>query len=225
MPGYQALLTDLDGTLIHSQDCICDALLAAFQTVSKVTPSKEEIMGMFGLPVEVMLTTLTDISPDDKETIADFIEEYKRQYPIHMERARLIDGALETVKYIEGLGCPVCLITSERRKNAAHILGRMGLDRYIRFMGTRDDVTCFKPDPEPILKGAAACGTAPKGCVYIGESPFDIEAGVAAGVFTVAVPSGNWPVDSLVEQSPDCVVKDITELCSIFDESRRRRTI
>lgn len=219
MPAYKALLTDLDGTLIHSQDCICDALAEAFQKVSKVIPGKEDIMGMFGLPVEVMLTSLTDISPDDKEAIAVFIEEYKRQYPIHMERARLIDGAMETVKYIEGLGCPVCLITSERRKNAAHILRRMGLDQYIRFMVTRDDVTSFKPDPEPIAKGAAACGVLPEDCVYIGESPFDIEAGVAAGVFTVAVPSGNWPVDSLVEKSPDCVITDIRQLCSIFDES------
>ena len=77
MSGYQALLTDLDGTLIHSQDCICDALFAAFQKVSRVIPSKEQIMGMFGLPVEVMLTTLTDISQDNKETITQFIEEYK----------------------------------------------------------------------------------------------------------------------------------------------------
>ena len=225
MSGYQALLTDLDGTLIHSQDCICDALFAAFQKVSRVIPSKEQIMGMFGLPVEVMLTTLTDISQDDKETITQFIEEYKRQYPIHMEHARLIDGALETMQYIESLGCPICLITSERRKNAAHILKQMGLDRYIRNMVSRDDVTRFKPDPEPILKGAAACGMNPEDCVYIGESPFDIKAGVAAGVYTVAVPSGNWSLDSLMEQSPDCVVNEIKELCSIFDHSEKRRRI
>ena len=79
MTRYKALLTDLDGTLIHSQDCICDALAEAFEKVSGGRPAKEDIMGMFGLPVEVMLTTLTDISPDDHGTIEDFIEEYKRQ--------------------------------------------------------------------------------------------------------------------------------------------------
>lgn len=64
-----------------------------------------------------------------------------------------------------------------------------------------------------------------EGCVYIGESPFDIKAGVAAGVYTVAVPSGNWSLDSLTEQSPDCVVNEIKELCSIFDHSEKRRRI
>ncbi len=217
MPQYKALLTDLDGTLIHSQDCICAALAEAFQKVSKVTPAKGDIMGMFGLPVEVMLTELTDVSPEDHETIADFIEEYKRQYPIHMERAALIDGALETVRHIHGLGCPVCLITSERRKNALHILRRMGLDQYIGLLVTRDDVTRFKPDPEPILKGARVCGHLPRECVYIGESPFDIEAGVAAGVYTVAVPSGNWPLRSLKEKHPNRVIEYIRELRGIFD--------
>ena len=111
MARYKALLTDLDGTLIHSQDCICDALAEAFEKVSGGRPAKEDIMGMFGLPVEVMLTTLTDLSPDDHGTIGDFIEEYKRQYPIHMEGARLIDGALETMGHIWDLGCQICLIT------------------------------------------------------------------------------------------------------------------
>ena len=219
MTRYKALLTDLDGTLIHSQDWICDALAEAFEKVSGGRPAKEDIMGMFGLPVEVMLTTLTDISPDDHGTIGDFIEEYKRQYPIHMEGARLIDGALETMGHIWDLGCQICLITSERRKNASHILKQMGLDRYISLLVTRDDVVRFKPDPEPILKGAIVCGCLREECVYIGESPFDIEAGVAAGIYTVGVPSGNWPLKSLEEKKPDCVINDIRDLCSIFDKS------
>ena len=65
----------------------------------------------------------------------------------------------------------------------------------------------------------SVCGCLKEECVYIGESPFDIEAGVAAGIYTVGVPSGNWPLGSLEEKKPDCVIKDISELCSIFDES------
>ncbi|WP_270816426.1 HAD family hydrolase [Hungatella effluvii] len=216
MPRYKALLTDLDGTLVHSQDCICEALIKSFQNVKVRVPSKDEIMGMFGLPVEVMLTTLTETDTEDRDTILRFIEEYKKQYPIYMEGAGMIEHAFETVNRISEMDCPVCLITSERRKNAEHILRRLGLDKPIKFMVTRDDVTRFKPDPEPILKGAAACGYRPEECVYIGESPFDIEAGVAAGAYTVAVPSGNWPRQSLEEQSPDCLIEDISQLLPIF---------
>ncbi|MDO5406231.1 MAG: HAD hydrolase-like protein [Eubacteriales bacterium] len=218
MPRYKALLTDLDGTLIHSQDCICDALADSFAGIGVRVPTKEEIMGMFGLPVEEMLTTLTETRKEDLNTIERFIEEYKRQYPIHMERAKMIDHAMETLIEIHAMGCPICLITSERRKNAKHILNRMGLDAYIRFMVTRDDVTRFKPAPEPIAKGIEICGFTAGECAYIGESPFDIEAGVSAGVYTVAVPSGNWSRQSLIEKSPNCLIKDISELLKIFKE-------
>lgn len=218
MPGYKALLTDLDGTLVHSQDCICAALADAFKETGVRVPSKEEIMGMFGLPVEVMLTALTEVQEDERKKIDSFIEAYKKYYPIRMEGAVLIDGAMETLEKIYAAGHHICLITSERRKNAGHILHRLGLDAYIKYLVSRDDVTHFKPDPEPIEKGAKACGVSVGECIYIGESPFDIEAGKAAGAYTVAVPSGNWPRQSLEEKHPDCLVENISQLANIFKQ-------
>lgn len=213
---FKALLTDLDGTLVHSQDPICDALEESFRHVGAAPPGKEAILGMFGLPVEVMLTTLSEVTEEETERIAEFIAEYKRQYPVKMVRARLIDHAAETLSRVRGTGAPICLITSERRQNARFILHALGLDRYIGYLVSRDDVTRFKPDPQPLVKAAALVGCAPAECVYIGESPFDIQAGVAAGVYTVAVPSGNWPAESLAECKPDVMIADIQELQPLF---------
>ena len=62
---FQALLTDLDGTLVHSQDPICEALKEAFRHVEAVAPSKQAILNMFGLPVEVMLISLSDVQENE----------------------------------------------------------------------------------------------------------------------------------------------------------------
>ena len=216
MTYYKALLTDLDGTLVHSEDCICDALVCAFRHVKTRIPDKKEIMDMFGLPVEQMLTTLTDIEVSEKERIDAFIEEYKRQYPIYMAHASLIDGAYETLKTVYNRQIPICLITSERRKNAEYILKQLKLFPMISYIVSRDDVQYFKPHPEPIEKGAEKCRVSERECLYIGESPFDIEAGVRAGVFTVAVASGSWPEESLMACNPDLFVKDISEITKYF---------
>lgn len=213
---FKALLTDLDGTLVHSQDPICDALEESFRHVGAVPPGKDAILGMFGLPVEVMLTTLSDVAADETERIEEFIAEYKRQYPAKMVQARLIDRALKALSAARDAGFPICLITSERRQNAQFILHALELDRYIGYLISRDDVTRFKPDPEPLLKAAALVGYKPEECIYIGESPFDIQAGVAAGVYTVAVPSGNWSEESLAECSPSIMIRDIGELPALF---------
>lgn len=215
--NYRALLTDLDGTLIHSQDAICSALFEAFAHVGAIVPAKEAILGMFGLPVEVMLTELGGVNKDDADRISEFIAEYKRQYPKHMRTgASLIKNAKETMDAISAAGYPICLITSERRQNAQFILKNLALDNSVRFLISRDDVTRFKPDPEPLMSAIRLLGQIPRECVYIGESPFDIQAGVASGVYVAAVGSGNWSVQSLLECDPDVILDDISELAQLF---------
>lgn len=213
---FGGLLTDLDGTLIHSQDAICEALYVCFSHVGARVPEKQEIMDMFGLPVEVMLRQLGGIEVSDA-VAAEFIAEYKRQYPVHMaDGSRLIDNAKETVDAIAAQDIPICLITSERRVNAQFILDRRGLSSSIPYLISRDDVTRFKPDPEPLVRAMQLIGREPAQCVYIGESPFDIEAGVASGAYVAAVASGNWSVESLLEKKPDVLLDDISELLPLF---------
>ncbi len=212
MKQIKAILTDLDGTLQDSTDSICAALHDSFINVGVLPPSKQSILNMFGLPVEVMLTELTGVSPDDKAKIDEFLAEYKRQYPIHMEHAGLIDGAEAAMRHFAAQGCPICLITSERQKNVNHVLKKYGMQDVLRYVITRDDVTHFKPHPEPLLKGAQKMGVMPEDCAYIGESPFDMQAGKAAGVYTIGVPSGCWSLQSLIDCRPDRIIDRIGDL-------------
>ncbi len=215
--GYRALLTDLDGTLIHSQDAICEALFSSFADVGARIPSKEEILSMFGLPVEEMLISLGGVLRTEEARVEDFITAYKRWYPVKMRTgARLIANALETVNAIATAGYPVCLITSERRDNARFILDALKLSGAVRYMISRDDVIHFKPNPEPILLAAQLVGIAAEQCVYIGESPYDIKAGVAANVYVAAVASGGYTKETLLACNPDLLVKNISELKMLF---------
>lgn len=219
---FSGLLTDLDGTLIHSQDAICSALYECFSHVRARVPAKQEIMDMFGLPVEVMLMQLGGISPQQTDVIEEFITEYKRQYPVHMAKgATLIEHAKPTMDAIADAGYPICLITSERRTNAQFILERLQLSKAIPYLISRDDVTHFKPDSEPLVKAMDLIGLRPEECVYIGESPFDIQAGVQSGAFVAAVASGNWSKESLLECMPDVLLSDISELIPLFHHNNK----
>lgn len=215
--GYQALLTDLDGTLIRSEDAICEALADSFAEVGAKVPTKEQILSMFGLPVEEMLIALGGVGRWEEARIALFISAYKRWYPVRMRNgATLIVNAKETVDSIAAAGYPVCLITSERRSNAAFILDALSLSRAVRRMISRDDVVQFKPNPEPVLLASRLVGLEPEDCVYVGESPYDIQAGLSAGAYVAAVASGGYPEASLVACNPDVMLNDIAELTALF---------
>lgn len=213
---FCALLTDMDGTLIHSEEPICRAIQIAFEEVGKKRPPTDALLRMFGLPVEQMLVALSDTSADDSACIDAFIRAYKRQYPICMAEATCIDGVKETLRAVQARGIPICLITSERRSNATYILDRLGLLPYLAHMVTRDEVTQCKPHPKPILAAAEAAGTPIGQCLYIGESPFDMQAGLAAGVYTVGVASGHWGVETLIACKPNEIVAQFSDILSLF---------
>jgi pyrophosphatase PpaX len=216
MKKIRALLTDLDGTLIGSVDPICNALFECFRYVDAPVPEKQQIVDMFGLPVEVMLMELGGVKPEETERIDRFIAEYKRQYPIHMVKAKILPGVEETLAYFHDAGVKICLITNERRQNATHILDALGLSRFIKYMISRDDVTRFKPDPQPLHLAAEQVGQAGEDCAYIGEAPYDIQAGVASGIYTVAVPSGTWSPESLAACDPNRMIGAFSELMDLL---------
>ena len=64
-----------------------------------------------------------------------------------------------------------------------------------------------KPDPEPVLLAIERLGGTPDEAVYVGDSPFDIGAAKAAGVFAVAVGWGGiHPDERLLAEEPDAFV-------------------
>ena len=216
--GYLALLTDLDGTLIRSEDAICEALADSFAEVGARIPTKQKILSMFGLPVEEMLIALGGVGRWEEARIALFISAYKHYYPIRMRLGvTRIANAKETVDSIAAAGYPVCLITSERRSNAQFILETLALSGAVRQMISRDDVVHFKPNPEPLLLASQLVGFAPGDCVYIGESPYDIQAGLTAGAYVAAVASGGYSEQSLLACEPDLFLNDISELTALFE--------
>ena len=74
-----------------------------------------------------------------------------------------------------------------------------------------------KPHPEPVLAALERLGSSPDEAAFIGDSPFDMGAGKAAGVFTVAVSWGKiHPVERLVEAGADAVVHTPEELLDVL---------
>ena len=72
-----------------------------------------------------------------------------------------------------------------------------------------------KPDPAPVLAALELLGARPAEAAFVGDSPFDVAAGKAAGVFTIAVAWGNiHPVNALVEA--DVLVETPQELLDVL---------
>jgi pyrophosphatase PpaX len=74
-----------------------------------------------------------------------------------------------------------------------------------------------KPDPDPVLKALELLETGPAEAAFVGDSPYDIAVGKAAGVFTVAVSWGKiHPEERLLEAGADVLVHSPKELLDVL---------
>lgn len=79
---------------------------------------------------------------------------------------------------------------------------------------TAHDVTHGKPSPEPYLKGLEIAGRAPEEAMVIENAPLGVQAGHAAGCFTVAVATGPIPESELLRSGADIVFHSMPEFAS-----------
>lgn len=68
-----------------------------------------------------------------------------------------------------------------------------------------------KPEPDLLLVAAQDLGVTPAGCVYIGDSKSDVLAAKAAGMMSIAVPSGGRPRSDYEQAGADVIVDSLLE--------------
>lgn len=77
---------------------------------------------------------------------------------------------------------------------------------------TAYDVTHGKPHPEPYLKAWERCGLDKKDCCVVENAPLGIQAGKAAGLFTIGVNTGVLHREDLEAAGADVVFDNMQQL-------------
>lgn len=104
------------------------------------------------------------------------------------------------------------VVTSKRHAMAQRGLEMSGIADHFQCLIGHDDWPEHKPAPGPILRGCELLGVAPECSLYVGDSPFDIQAGNAAGCATAAALWGMFPREALAAERPTFMCDSLTEL-------------
>ena len=92
-----------------------------------------------------------------------------------------------------------------------------GLEANFEVVIGSEDTERHKPDPDPILEALTRLDAAPEDAAYVGDSPFDVRAAKAAGVYAVAVAWGGiHGADALEREEPDVLVHHAEELLGVL---------
>ena len=211
---WAAVLFDLDGTLADTTELILRCYRHTMRAHLGEAPPDERWMAGMGTPLREQLKDFAR----DAEEAARMAETYSTyQRVIHDEMVSAFPGALEVVHALKATGAAVGVVTSRRNLMAQRTLACAGFDGMMDILVAADDVVRAKPDPEPVLMALDRLGMTglASRTLFVGDSPFDIRAGRAAGTRTAAALWGPFPHDSLRAEGPDHLVCRIEELLEL----------
>lgn len=207
---------DLDGTLADTVPLILRCYRHTMRThLGKELPD-ERWLRTIGTPLRDQLRPFAR----DSDEAAAMLQTYVAfQRSVHDEMVRPFDGAREAVEEVVRSGAPVAVVTSKHREMALRTLGRCKLSDLVSVLVGADDVERGKPDPEPVraaLERLSLAGSADR-VLFVGDSPFDIQAGQAAGVRTAAALWGPFPRPVLEALKPDYLVGALKDVPGLGD--------
>jgi pyrophosphatase PpaX len=191
-------LFDFDGTLVDSVALILDSFRYATRTVLGVVPDDGVLMAGVGTPLREQMQSLDPARAD--ELVAVYREHNTLR---HADLLRPYPGVDAMLAGLRGRGCAVGIVTSKMRDAVELGLRHVPLGTF-DVVVTCDDTDRHKPDPAPVVHGLALLGAAAADAVYVGDAPYDVRAGRAAGVATAAAMWGDaFPAAALRAELPD----------------------
>lgn len=185
---YDALLFDLDGTLVDTMPLHHRAYAEVF-AARGAELTLADYMAAVGAPareaIPLMLhaTGIMSITPDevlaihrDKKTA--FARILLSSEPQALPASRLLEAGGEK---------KLALVSSGNRDGVMAILATMGWTELFGAIVSGDDVDNGKPDPEPYLKAAATLGVEPARCLVLEDAEAGLASGRAAGMSVIDV--------------------------------------
>jgi phosphoglycolate phosphatase len=204
---------DCDGTLVDSQHSICTAMIRAFEEARLAPPDRPAILSVVGLSLPLAIARLL---PDAE---ADFHDHLSDRYKLAFQAMRreegvcepLYPGIADLVAELDAAGWLLGVATGKSDRGLTLCLTHHGLiDRFVTLQTA--DRHPSKPHPSMLLTAMADAGATPDSTVMIGDTSFDIDMGVAAGVRSIGVAWGYHSPAELLASGAQAVAMDSAAL-------------
>lgn len=191
MVEIQAVLVDMDGTLIDSEklwDRALDDLMAHLGAGPLPEPARHETVGgSLRFSTGVCFREAGRPDPSEKEMTAACHWLFDRAGELFAEGLPWRPGARELLRALHAAGVPVALVTNTVRSLTETALDTLGRWNFAASV-CGDEVSRPKPDPAPYARAADLLGVDPARCLAVEDSPAGATSAESAGCAVLVVP-------------------------------------
>jgi phosphoglycolate phosphatase len=213
---FDAVLFDLDGTLVDTAPDMV-AVLVDIQKSEGLAPIHYELARTHVSHGAAGLINLgfPGVSASEHERLRlEFLARYERAVCVH---SRLFPGLGDLLDRLDAESLPWGVVTNKPARMTEPLLHALGIGARSASTISGDTIPERKPDPAPLLLASRETGVAPERMVYVGDAARDIEAGRAAGMYTIAASYGYITADDdPAGWAADEIVRDTQELAHLL---------
>jgi pyrophosphatase PpaX len=207
---FPVVLLDLDGTVVDSGPIILASMRHATSTVLKREIPDHELMASVGGPG--LEAQMRSFGPEHVEELVRVYREHNE--PLH-EELEAFAGMAELLVRLKNEGRKLGIVSAKRRTTVELAFARVPVGHLLDVVVGGDETARQKPDPEPLLLALERLEAQPSDAAYVGDSPYDMLAARAAGVFAVGVSWGGIHEHTALADA-DVVVHSAEELLAVL---------
>lgn len=208
--SYQAVIWDLDGTLINSVDYHWQAWRDVMQA-ENFSFTWQQFVADFGKRNDEILRGYFGADFSDREIARlSLAKEESYRARIRSQGLDLLPGARHWLERLQTDGWQQALGTSAPRGNIDAVFAATGIEKYFAAVMSSEEVKQGKPAPDVFLVAAERMQMAPAQCIVVEDAPAGVLAGKHAGMLTVGV------LTTHEELSADYVFPSLTDLPENF---------
>ncbi len=188
--GTRCVLFDLDGTLLDTGRDMAAALNRLLEENGKARLPYSRVRPLVSHGSPALIALAFSIGPEDPEfdaLRARFLELYAANIAVE---TCLFDGIEDLLREIESLRLPWGVVTNKPGWLTEPLMHAMNLATRAAIVVSGDTISERKPHPAPLLYASRSVGIEPHHCAFVGDAARDVEAGLKAGMTTLAATFG-----------------------------------
>jgi HAD superfamily hydrolase (TIGR01509 family) len=214
--AVEAVLLDIDGTLLDSNDAHAQAWSDTLKEAG-IQIGSEAVRPLVGMGADKLLPQLTGIEADSeqgKQLVERRKEIFSKEY---LPSVRPFPQANELLARMRADGLRLVVATSASEDELKGLLKALGAEWLFKEATSSSDAENSKPDPDIVRVAVDKAGVGTERCVMLGDTPYDVEAAGGARVRVVALRCGGWGDDALKDAVE--IYDDPAAVLAGYDES------